>query len=39
MELEKMLKHLSPASQSEWFAVISGLNTETQQLLRNIKVV
>ncbi|VDK79508.1 unnamed protein product [Litomosoides sigmodontis] len=38
MELEEILKHLSPASQNEWSSVISELNTETQQLLRNIKV-
>ncbi|CAG9541038.1 unnamed protein product [Cercopithifilaria johnstoni] len=37
LELEKVLVHLSPASQSEWSSVISGINIETQQLLRNIK--
>uniref|UniRef100_A0A158Q8J4 Myosin motor domain-containing protein n=1 Tax=Elaeophora elaphi TaxID=1147741 RepID=A0A158Q8J4_9BILA len=36
-ELKKMLKHLSPSSQSEWSSVISEINTETQQLLRDIK--
>uniref|UniRef100_A0A1I7VVB9 Myosin motor domain-containing protein n=1 Tax=Loa loa TaxID=7209 RepID=A0A1I7VVB9_LOALO len=36
-ELEKMLEHLSPANQCEWSSVISAFNTETQQLLKNIK--
>uniref|UniRef100_A0A1I8EM72 Myosin motor domain-containing protein n=1 Tax=Wuchereria bancrofti TaxID=6293 RepID=A0A1I8EM72_WUCBA len=37
VELEKMLAHLSSFSQSKWSSVINRINTETQQLLRDIK--
>uniref|UniRef100_A0A915Q5E8 Myosin motor domain-containing protein n=1 Tax=Setaria digitata TaxID=48799 RepID=A0A915Q5E8_9BILA len=36
-ELEKMLKHLSSASQSEWYTVVGEITIKTEQLVRSIK--
>lgn len=34
-----MLEQLSPANRSEWSSVISGLETDAQELLKEIKVL